>query len=66
MIAVLFLAAAIAMGAYSVVTFFQHINDDLPLDIITSINDLCSGLAGRDIILARVEDVRRAICEGGR
>jgi uncharacterized membrane protein (DUF373 family) len=40
MIAVLFLAAAIAMGVYSVVTFFQHINDDFPLDVITSINDL--------------------------
>ena len=40
MVAVLFLGAAVAMGVYSVVTFFQHINDDFPLDIITSINDL--------------------------
>ena len=40
LVAVLFLAAALAMGGYSVWTFVQHLNDDFPLDLITFINDL--------------------------
>ena len=40
LVAVLFLAAAVGMGIYSVVTFVQHFGDDIPTDIITFINDL--------------------------
>jgi uncharacterized membrane protein (DUF373 family) len=60
MIAVLFLAAAVAMGVYSVITFFQHINDDFPLDIITSINDLLLVL----IILEVLGTVRSYLVTG--
>jgi uncharacterized membrane protein (DUF373 family) len=60
MIAVLFLAAAMAMGVYSVVTFFQHINDDFPLDIVTSINDLLLVL----IILEVLGTVRSYLVTG--
>ncbi len=60
MIAVLFLLAAMAMGVYSVVTFFQHINDDFPLDIITSINDLLLVL----IILEVLGTVRSYLVTG--
>jgi uncharacterized membrane protein (DUF373 family) len=60
MIAVLFLLAAMAMGVYSVVTFFQHINGDFPLDIITSINDLLLVL----IILEVLGTVRSYLVTG--
>jgi hypothetical protein len=38
--AILFLAAAAAMGGYSIVTFIRHIGDDFPLQLVTFINDL--------------------------
>jgi uncharacterized membrane protein (DUF373 family) len=38
--AVLFLCAAIAMIGYAVITFFQHLDDDFPLRLVTFINDL--------------------------
>lgn len=60
MIAVLFLAAALAMGVYSVVTFFQHINDPFPLVIITAINDLLLVL----IILEVLGTVRSYLVTG--
>ena len=60
MVAVLFLGAAVAMGVYSVVTFFQHVNDDFPLDIITSINDLLLVL----IILEVLGTVRSYLVTG--
>jgi uncharacterized membrane protein (DUF373 family) len=60
MIAVLFVGAAMAMGVYSVVTFFQHINDGFPLDIITSINDLLLVL----IILEVLGTVRSYLSTG--
>lgn len=40
LIAVLFLAAAVAMGIYSVAQFVQHLDHDFPDAIITFINDL--------------------------
>jgi uncharacterized membrane protein (DUF373 family) len=60
MIAVLFLAAAMAMGVYTVITFFQHVNDNFPLDIITSINDLLLVL----IILEVLGTVRSYLVTG--
>jgi len=60
LIAVLFLAAAGAMGVYSVVTFFQHITDDFPLDMITLINDLLLVL----IILEVLGTVRSYLTTG--
>ena len=60
MIAELFLAAALAMGVYSVVTFFQHINDPFPLVIITAINDLLLVL----IILEVLGTVRSYLVTG--
>ena len=38
--AILFLAAAAAMGGYSVITFLRHVGDDFPLQLVTFINDL--------------------------
>ena len=40
LVAILFLVAALAMGRYSLVTFFRHVSDDFPLDVITFVNDL--------------------------
>ncbi|GAC1485939.1 MAG: hypothetical protein NVS1B1_00700 [Candidatus Limnocylindrales bacterium] len=38
--AVLFLVAALAMIAYALITFIQHIGEDFPLTLVTFINDL--------------------------
>ena len=59
-VAVLFLGAAIAMAGYSVVTFFQHLGDGFPLDVITSINDLLLVL----IILEVLGTVRSYLVNG--
>jgi uncharacterized membrane protein (DUF373 family) len=40
MVAILFLAAAIAMGVYAILTFIEHIKEDFLLQLIASINDL--------------------------
>jgi uncharacterized membrane protein (DUF373 family) len=40
MVASLFLAAAIAMGVYAIITFIEHIQEDFLLQLIASINDL--------------------------
>jgi len=39
-VAILFLAAAVAMGGYSVLTFLRHINDDFAFQLVTFVNDL--------------------------
>ena len=59
-VAVLFLGAAVAMAVYSVVTFFQHLGDGFPLDVITSINDLLLVL----IILEVLGTVRSYLVNG--
>ena len=59
-VAVLFLGAAVAMAIYSVVTFFQHLGDGFPLDVITSINDLLLVL----IILEVLGTVRSYLVTG--
>ncbi len=60
LVAVLFLAAALAMAAYSVWTFVDHLNDDFPLDLITFINDLLLVL----IILEVMGTVRSYLDKG--
>ena len=40
LVALLFLAAALAMGIYALVTFAVHIRDDFLLQLIAFINDL--------------------------
>ncbi|HYM14452.1 MAG TPA: phosphate-starvation-inducible PsiE family protein [Dehalococcoidia bacterium] len=60
LVAVLFLAAAIAMGGYSIATFVQHVRGDFPLDIITFINDLLLVL----IILEVLGTVRSYLLTG--
>ena len=60
LVAVLFLFAAIAMGAYSVVTFVKNLSDDFPLDIIAFINDLLLVL----IILEVLGTVRSYLATG--
>ncbi len=59
-IAVLFLGAAVGMAIYSVITFFQNINNGFPLDVITSINDLLLVL----IILEVLGTVRSYLVTG--
>ena len=59
-VAVLFLGAAVAMAVYSVIAFFQHLNDGFPLDVITSINDLLLVL----IILEVLGTVRSYLVTG--
>ena len=59
-VAVLFLGIAVAMAIYSVVTFFQHLNDGFSLDVITSINDLLLVL----IILEVLGTVRSYLVTG--
>jgi len=60
LVAILFLIAAVAMGAYSLVTFFRHLNDDFPLDVITFVNDLLLVL----IILEVLGTVRSYLANG--
>src|SRR6266566_3275308 len=60
LVAVLFLTAALAMGGYSLVTFFKHLNDDFPLDVITFVNDLLLVL----IILEVLGTVRSYLANG--
>lgn len=59
-IAVLFLAAAVAMGGYAVVTFIRHIRNDLPVQTVTFINDLLLVL----IILEVLGTVRSYLASG--
>ena len=59
-VAVLFLGAAVAMVIYSVIAFFQNLNDGFPLDVITSINDLLLVL----IILEVLGTVRSYLMTG--
>ena len=58
--AILFLAAAAAMGAYSVITFIRHIGDDFPFQLVTFINDLLLVL----IILEILGTVRSYLLTG--
>src|ERR1700704_4259422 len=60
LVAVLFLAAALAMAGYSVWTFVDHLHDDFPLDLITFINDLLLVL----IILEVMGTVRSYLDKG--
>src|SRR5712691_4778492 len=60
LVAVLFLIAALAMGGYSLVTFFKNLNDDFPLDVITFVNDLLLVL----IILEVLGTVRSYLANG--
>jgi uncharacterized membrane protein (DUF373 family) len=60
LVAILFLIAALAMGGYSLVTFFNHLNDDFPLDVITFVNDLLLVL----IILEVLGTVRSYLANG--
>ena len=53
-VALLFLAAAVALSIYAVVTFIQHLGNDFPIDVIGFINDLLLVL----IILEVVGTVR--------
>jgi uncharacterized membrane protein (DUF373 family) len=59
-VGVLFLAAAVAMVAYSVEVFFRHIDDEFPLRLITFINDLLLVL----IILEVLGTVRSYLKDG--
>ena len=59
-VGLLFLTAALAMGAYSVVVFVQDIRDDFTLDLITFINDLLLVL----IILEVLGTVRSYLASG--
>jgi uncharacterized membrane protein (DUF373 family) len=58
--AILFLAAAAAMGGYSVITFIRHIGDDFPFQLVTFINDLLLVL----IILEILGTVRSYLLTG--
>jgi uncharacterized membrane protein (DUF373 family) len=58
--AILFLAAAAAMGCYSVITFIRHIGDDFPFQLVTFINDLLLVL----IILEILGTVRSYLLTG--
>ena len=49
-VAVLFLGAAVAMAVFTVVTFFQHINEGFPLDVLTSINNLLLVLINLEVL----------------
>ncbi len=60
LVAILFLIAAFAMGAYSVLTFVKNVSDDFPLDIITFVNDLLLVL----IILEVLGTVRSYLATG--
>src|SRR6266566_5236666 len=59
-VALLFLVAALAMGGYSVVTFVRNFSDDIPLDVVTFINDLLLVL----IILEVLGTVRSYLANG--
>ncbi len=59
-VALLFLAAAVAMGGYAVVTFVRHLGDDFALQVITFINDLLLVL----IILEVLGTVRGYLATG--
>lgn len=60
LIAILFLGAALVMGAYSVVTFLRDLRGNLPLGIIVFINDLLLVL----IILEVLGTVRGYLATG--
>jgi uncharacterized membrane protein (DUF373 family) len=53
-VALLFLAAAVALCIYAVISFIQHLGNDFPIDVIAFINDLLLVL----IILEVVGTVR--------
>jgi len=59
-VGILFLAAAVAMGVYSLITFIQHLGNDFPLAIIAFINDLLLVL----IILEVLGTVRSYLASG--
>ncbi len=59
-VALLFLAAAVAMGGYSVVTFVREARHEFPLQLITFINDLLLVL----IILEVLGTVRSYLASG--
>ncbi len=60
LVALLFLGAALAMGAYSVVTFVREARHEFPLQLITFINDLLLVL----IILEVLGTVRSYLATG--
>ncbi len=60
LVAVFFLAAALVMAGYSVLTFVRHLGTDFPLDLITFINDLLLVL----IILEVLGTVRSYLSTG--
>ena len=39
-VALLFLAAALAMGGYALITFLRHLNEAFPVQLVTFVNDL--------------------------
>ncbi len=60
LVAVLFLAAAVAMGVYAVQLFVRHLTDDFPIQLVTFINDLLLVL----IILEVLGTVRSYLLTG--